>query len=277
MNEKLQENINRAQKLIYEADTIIITAGAGMGVDSGLPDFRGDEGFWRAYPPIAKLGYRFVEMANPSLFENDPHLAWGFYGHRLKLYRSTKPHKGFELLLRLAKEKNDNYFIYTSNVDGQFQKAGFSEDKIYEVHGSIHYLQCTKNCTDEIWENDIKDIEIDMDTLKAKTLPKCKNCDNIARPNILMFGDWYFLEGRSDRQRERFERFLRQNSGKNIVIIEMGAGTAVSTIRNFGDAFSNSNDHITLIRINPRDFEVRNPQDISIPLGALDGLEKILK
>ncbi len=62
-----------------------------MGVDSGLPDFRGAEGFWRAYPVMAKLGLSFEEMANPAWFQTDPHLAWAFYGHRLNLYRRTQP------------------------------------------------------------------------------------------------------------------------------------------------------------------------------------------
>ena len=101
-------------------------------------------------------------MANPALFTHNPKLAWGFYGHRLDLYRATTPHEGFQLLHDLVQQKDDNYFIFTSNVDGQFQKAGFDENKIYEVHGSIHYLQCIKICSDEIWENNIKDLDIDM-------------------------------------------------------------------------------------------------------------------
>jgi NAD-dependent SIR2 family protein deacetylase len=49
-----------------------------MGVDSGLPDFRGAQGFWRAYPAIAKLGLSFEGMANPAWFKKNPHLAWAF-------------------------------------------------------------------------------------------------------------------------------------------------------------------------------------------------------
>ena len=63
-----------------------------MGVDSGLPDFRGDQSSWRAYPPYKKLGLNFIEMANPEWFSRDPRLGWGFYGHRLNLYRTTSPH-----------------------------------------------------------------------------------------------------------------------------------------------------------------------------------------
>jgi len=74
-----------------------------MGVDSGLPDFRGDQGFWKAYPPYAKLGLSFVELANPRWFATDPELAWGFYGHRRGLYRRTVPHEGFARLLRWSR------------------------------------------------------------------------------------------------------------------------------------------------------------------------------
>jgi len=72
-------------ELIHSCSGLLIAAGAGMGVDSGLPDFRGKEGFWRAYPPLLKLGIRFEEMANPRWFTENPELAWGFYGHRYNL------------------------------------------------------------------------------------------------------------------------------------------------------------------------------------------------
>jgi len=62
----LKDNLKRAAHALREAEALLVTAGAGMGVDSGLPDFRGNEGFWKAYPPMAKLGVSFVEMANPG-------------------------------------------------------------------------------------------------------------------------------------------------------------------------------------------------------------------
>src|SRR5262249_60236034 len=77
MNDDL---IQRAAEVVRRADALLIGAGAGMGVDSGLPDFRGAHGFWRAYPPYQKLGLNFVELANPCWFRDDPELAWGFYG-----------------------------------------------------------------------------------------------------------------------------------------------------------------------------------------------------
>lgn len=271
----LNSNIEKAKQVLKYADGIIITAGAGMGVDSGLPDFRGDEGFWKAYPPLKKLGISFVDMANPRWFKTDPTLAWGFYGHRLNLYRNTKPHKGFELLKEFVKTKNNNYFIFTSNVDGQFQKAGFDEDKIVEVHGSIHFNQCIDCCTNEIWSNQELNIDVDEVSFRAKEpLAKCKNCKSIARPNILMFGDFSFISNRVDKQEYNLDKFLNNNKNKSLAIIEIGAGEAVPTVRYFGESIQNRYN-ATLIRINPRDFSVPFGA-ISIPLGGYDGIKAIL-
>lgn len=79
------EQITHAAALIGNADALVIAAGAGMGVDSGLPDFRSDNGFWRAYPALARSGIQFTEIAAPHSFRIEPELAWGFYGHRLGL------------------------------------------------------------------------------------------------------------------------------------------------------------------------------------------------
>ena len=90
--------IRRAADLIGDADGLLVAAGAGMGVDSGLPDFRGPQGFWKAYPTMGRRGLNFYELASPRTFETNPAMAWGFYGHRLNLYRQTEPHAGFDLL-----------------------------------------------------------------------------------------------------------------------------------------------------------------------------------
>ena len=126
----LRAEIERAAAAVAAADALVVAAGAGMGVDSGLPDFRGDEGFWNAYPPYRHLGLSFVELANPRWFVDDPALAWGFYGHRLALYRSTRPHAGFDLLRAWISACTGGGFVFTSNVDGQFQRAGFDPTRI---------------------------------------------------------------------------------------------------------------------------------------------------
>ena len=267
-----------AKKFIKEADAILITAGAGMGVDSGLPDFRGNEGFWREYPAIEHLGLDFEDIANPKWFSKNPPLAWAFYGHRLNLYRDTKPHNGFKMLLDLVKSKNDDYFVVTSNVDGQFQKAGFDEDKLFEVHGSIHHFQCCANCINEIWDADKESVEIDMKKFEAQTIPLCKKCGDIARPNILMFGDWDWNGSRTDKQEDKFYNWFNslKKDGKKLAIIEIGAGKAIPSIRNYGEKFAKKSKNFKLIRINPRDFYVSQYIGYSIPCGGLDGLRKVL-
>ncbi len=269
-------DIKSIKQTIDDAEVVLITAGAGMGVDSGLPDFRGNEGFWKAYPAVAKLELRFEEMANPQWFETEPEFAWAFYGHRLNLYKETMPHRGFELLLDLVKQKKDNYFIYTSNVDGQFQKAGFDSEKIYEIHGSIHHFQCSRDPLHGIWSARDIAIEVDMDSFKVKNLPKCRVCDVVARPNILMFGDWSWKPARSNEQEARFNKWKKSVRTKKIVIIEIGAGTAIPSVRMLSEYMSSINHNATLIRINPRDYSIPTKDDISLACGGLEGLEAIL-
>ncbi len=273
----LDNEIQRAREAVQNADAVLITAGAGMGVDSGLPDFRGTEGFWRAYPIAKKLGLRFEELANPRWFRENPKLAWAFYGHRLNLYRKTQPHEGFYLLKKLGESKKGGYFVFTSNVDGQFQKAGYDEKKIVEIHGSIHHLQCTIPCIDDIWPADDVEVDIDMEKFEAKEpLPKCRHCGEIARPNILMFGDWEWIPHRTAGQEFRLERWLEkiEYMEYRLVIVEIGAGKAVPTVRLFSERTAEKYDG-TLIRINPRDYEVPSSRDISIPLGGLEGIKRI--
>jgi NAD-dependent SIR2 family protein deacetylase len=274
--EYLELSLLKARDAIEGADAILISAGAGMGVDSGLPDFRGDDGFWRAYPPLKELGLKFHDIANPIWFEKDPKMAWGFYGHRLNLYRATNPHYGFDILKKLVEFKKDNYFIFTSNVDGQFQKAGFNEDKIIEVHGSIHHNQCSENCSEGIWSNEDLKVDVDLESfLITSDLPTCSSCSKLARPNIMMFGDWAFNQKRSLSQQVKLQSWVRDNvvNKNKIVIIEIGAGKDVPTVRNFSDDIMNQYD-ASLIRINPRDYD-GNTGTIQIPLGALEALEKI--
>jgi len=259
---------------IYDADAVLVTAGAGMGVDSGLPDFRGTEGFWRAYPPIAKLGLRFEEMADPRWFDEDPKLAWAFYGHRLDLYRRTEPHRGFSLLRDLIASKGGNGFVFTSNVDGQFQKAGFDEKAIYEVHGSIHYLQCLRNCSDAIWPNE-EEVPVDMERFRALRIPRCPRCGAVARPNILMFGDWGWDSARAEAQAIRFGAWLQANRKRRLVVIEIGAGTAIPTVRRQGEAIAAEFPNARLIRINPRESEIDERLGWGLAMGGLEGIEEI--
>ncbi|MCK4503008.1 MAG: NAD-dependent deacetylase [Desulfuromonadales bacterium] len=261
-----------AAEIIRNAQAMIITAGAGMGVDSGLPDFRGDQGFWNAYPMYERLGLSFVQAANPQHFEDDPYFGWGFYGHRTNLYRNTIPHHGFKMLQEWIDEFGLDHFIVTSNVDGQFQKAGFSEDRIVEVHGSIHHLQCTVPCRTTIWSNDAS-YDIDETNMRSADIPYCPHCQRVARPNILMFGDYSWISRRTAIQEENFDDFLHLNAANKLVIIELGAGTSIPTIRNLSNQLGQK-QQATVIRINPREPQIKAPH-FSFAGGAIEILEQI--
>lgn len=260
----------RARQWIKESDSLIITAGAGMGVDSGLPDFRGNDGFWKAYPPLAKTGIAFSEIANGEAFAEDPVRSWGFYGHRLALYRETVPHAGFALLNELAKTKPQGMFVFTCNVDGQFQKAGVAEERIVECHGSIDHLQCSDDCTGAIWPADAVAPQVDMAHCRLSSpLPLCPSCGAVARPNILMFSDYRWNARRTDAQYSRMRAWV--DTVRRPVVIELGAGTAVPSVRRMSE-----NLGAPLIRINPREWLVKGANKVGLPCSALEGLRLLL-
>jgi len=275
MNEQERSDVQSVAETLSHSKALLIGAGAGMGVDSGLPDFRGSEGFWEAYPPLAKLGIRFEEMANPRWFGESPELAWGFYGHRFNLYRKTQPHFGFSLLLKWINEHNLSAFVFTSNVDGHFQQSGFAGHAVNECHGSLMHLQCVDQCGQAIWpvSPDLK-IEIDEETLYAlDPLPACPGCGGLARPNILMFSDWEWDPERTNEQGRRLNEWLEENANSGLCVIELGAGPSIPTVRiTCEQAWQSSGG--TFLRINPRDPQVPEGA-LSLAMGAGDALRAI--
>lgn len=269
-------NLTKAREALAEADALLITAGAGMGVDSGLPDFRGTEGFWRAYPALGRLGLRFEEMARPGWFRLDPGLAWGFYGHRLNLYRATVPHVGFGILKGWAECCRLGAFVFTSNVDGQFQQAGFDPDRIVECHGSLRHLQCLTPCTRNLHDAAGVTVTIHEAIFRAEEpLPRCPRCGGLARPNVLLFGDGGWVPDRTEAQQAALERWLAEvrRERARLVVVELGAGTALPTVRDFSEEVARELGG-TLIRINPREAQVP-AEHFGLALGALEGLRQL--
>lgn len=279
MNEPLTDTVvaasalERAVELLAQADALIVAAGAGMGVDSGLPDFRGTDGFWRAYPALRQAQLDFYRIASPEAFHATPALAWGFYGHRLALYRRTHPHDGFAHLQHWGERLPQGVSVFTSNVDGQFQQAGFAPARIHECHGSIHHLQCLEPCCAAIWPaEDFQPAVDDARCLLLNAPPRCPQCNGLARPNILMFGDWGWLAWRSDAQEKRQAAWLAQV--RRPVVIELGAGTAIPSVRHFTQRVLQQHNG-RLIRINPEACAVPTAADVGLPLGAAQGLAMI--
>lgn len=248
-------NIDNIRKLFNDADGIFITAGAGMGVDAGIPDFRGASGLWSAEKD------NFMKFSNGSAFHERPLEAWNFYINRLIKYSKLAPHRGYYNLLNIKKD----LFVVTSNVDGHFERAEFDSEKILEIHGNLKYIQCSNHCCD--------DMQLMPDFTESLTdlsdLPHCPHCDTISRPVVMMFDDYNFVYKILAKQSERCSNWMKTK--KSIVGIEIGAGLAVPSIRSFGERNTNM-----LIRINPHDYQISRKDDISIAATAIDGIDTIL-
>ena len=253
MNE--QSNYTSSKKAWQEAEAILVGAGAGMGVDSGLPDFGGNQDFGKPIHPWPRWGSNLKRWPTHIGLQN-PSLAWGFYGHRLNLYQKTKPHSGFNILLNKFKEEKIPMFVFTSNVDSHFQKTGFEENQIMECHGSLMHFQCIEECGQPIWpiSPDLL-LQINPDNLLAKEpLPSCPQCGSLARPNILMFSDFAWNSTRTYGQRQRFEKWIEKFKNKNLLIIELGAGTNIPTVRlTCEEVYQSAGNHF--IRVNPGESE----------------------
>lgn len=266
---RLQEKIAEAAEWIRQAQSIVVAAGAGMGIDSGLPDYRGHEGFWRAYPALKQSRLKFESIASPDAFRLRPYTTWGLYGHRLNLYRNTQPHAGFGILQRWAKNMPEACFVFTSNVDGHFHKAGFPATHIYECHGSIHRLQCTAN-GGHLWSAADFYPQVDEAACQLQSeLPLCPRCGALARPNILLFNDFSWNDLLAERQQMQLDAWLEKSPTP--LVLEIGAGSAITTVRNFTQRMQQSGSK--LIRINPYDIHIHNRQAIEIAQGAKQALE----
>ncbi|MBN2060434.1 MAG: NAD-dependent deacetylase, partial [Deltaproteobacteria bacterium] len=145
-------------------------------------------------------------------------------------------------------------------------------ERVYEIHGSINHIQCVKPCCKTIWNLD-QVIEIDESTMRSVNVPVCPNCGGTARPSIPLYGDWNFIDTRLDGQRRKFLDFLERNRDKALVIIEIGAGTAMPVVRNVTESLS-SHKNVNVIRINTLEPEI-DPPHISLKCRGLVALKQI--
>ena len=119
-----------------------------------------------------------------------------------------------------------------------------------ECHGTIHSLQCIEPCVNAAWPAQGFEPTIDESTGRLiNDMPTCPRCGNLARPNILMFGDWAWVDKYSERQLDRLTGWLR--SPQRLVVVELGAGKALPTVRRFSELYGPR-----VIRINPREDSI---------------------
>jgi len=194
-----------------------------MGVSSGLGTFRGKAaGVWL---PLKELGIDFTEMSNPAWFAKPRgkgvgtvNFAWSFWKYRYDAYSSTAPHKGYELLRQWSESRRLGGFAVTSNIDGHWLASGWQDDRVMEIHGSVHFQQCADpehpKCQSSLWKVPSLQLSIDPASNSAiDPLPACMHCGGMARPNVLMFDDCEWISHRYDEAEEHYQEFKNKIHG----------------------------------------------------------------
>ena len=247
--EEYNSRILQAKQAIKQADYIIIGAGAGLSTAAGL-EYSG-ESFQTNFKEFIDK-YDFDNLYSASFYEFETQEEkWAFFAKMIKLNRyNEKPLKLYQELYEIV--KNKEYFVLSTNVDGQFYNSGFDKDKVFEIQGDYSYLQCENACHNKLYDNrelvekwlqNTKDCKI-----PSNLVMKCPVCGgnmdmNLRKDaNFAQDENWY-------RQSKRYSEFLAR--AKNVVLLEIGVGFNTPGIIRFPfEQMTANNEQITLIRIN---------------------------
>lgn len=271
VSDHARRTARRVAALLAEADALLVTAGAGMSIESAPPD---DAGLQQLQARFDAQGRSFREMAQPCRFDQQPDLAWGWYGHRQRWYRRTQPHDGYRFLRTWAQVLPCGSFVVTTNVDGQFFEAGFTDWQVLERHGSLFRHQCTQPCCDDVWSAPEPTFAIDPGTLRAAgELPRCPRCGALARPNVLMYDDTKWIDAERRVQQRRFDDWLGSVRGERLLVMELGAGEGAASVRRVGEKLL-ERSRVSLVRINPTATETDEPVHV-LRLPALTAIQLI--
>ena len=249
--EEYNSRIIQAKQAIKQADYIIIGAGSGLSTAAGL--LYSGEKFEKDFREFIEK-YHFDNLYSASFYEfKTQEEKWAFFAKMIKLNRyNEKPLKLYQELYEIV--KNKEYFVLSTNVDGQFYNSGFDKDKIFEVQGDYSYLQCENACHNKLYNNkelvekwlrNTKNCKIPSDLVM-----KCPVCGgnmdmNLRKDaNFVQDENWY-------RQSKKYEDFLSRSKGKNVVLLEIGVGFNTPGIIRFPfERMTAISEKTTLIRIN---------------------------
>lgn len=185
---------SRLKKILAEfvqtKKQITVLTGAGISAESGIPTFRGHEGYWT----IGSMEYHPQEMATRSMFLQKPKEVWKWYLYRMKICSRAKPNPGHNALVKMEKLFQDRFILITQNVDGLHLRAGNSLMRTYQIHGNISYMRCSRECSSKIYPlpENLPGKEKGEDiTKKEWQLLKCPDCGKLTRPHVLWFDESY--------------------------------------------------------------------------------------
>ena len=250
-DEPHEEQIKKAAKYIKEADYILIGAGAGLSTAAGLT-YDGERFKKNFLEFIEKYGMKDMYSAGFYPFPSEE-ARWGYWSKHayingiepegLPLYK-----KVFEMV------KDKDYFVLTTNVDNQFRKAGFDEDRIFATQGEYRLIQCMKGCHKKTY--DATEIFNQMNQARKNCViptymvPKCPVCGGPMAMNLRCYR--YFVEDEAwNEAGDRFEKYIRNIKHKNVVLLELGVGFNTPTIIRFPfEKMVRENKKYKLIRLN---------------------------
>lgn len=243
---------SKIKQLIDNADAIIIGAGAGLSTAAGIN--YGEKHFQENFPELVKK-YGMTDMYTSSFYDfKTEEERWSYWAKHIDYLYNVKATETYKNLFKLV--QNKNYFVITTNVDGQFLKTGFDKEKVFEVQGSLSKIQCAKACHHKLYD----DLKLVAKMLKeekdckipAHLVPSCPVCHGKMEVNLRK--DEYFVEDNYwHNHSQAYENFVDENKDKNLVLLELGVGFNTPSIIRFPfEQMALNFKHTTLIRINDK-------------------------
>ena len=183
------ELLELLESLRHDDPRILVLTGAGISAESGIPTFRGKDGYWT----VGSTEYHPQEMATQSMFSRDPDSVWSWYLYRLGVCRAAKPNEGHKALVQLEETLGDRFILVTQNVDGLHQRAGNTDRRTLAIHGNIEKMRCAKRCSSTLFPMPKLSAKTKGSSLteEEKALLRCPRCDAWSRPHVLWFDEYY--------------------------------------------------------------------------------------
>jgi len=187
----MEERLLGAMREVAEKKgKIVVLTGAGISAESGIPTFRGPEGFWT----VGSREYRPEEMATYAMFSRNPDEVWQWYLYRIGICRAAEPNAGHLTVARMEALFGDRFLLITQNVDGLHLRAGNSLARTFQIHGSIEFVRCGVDCTKEVFPLSpavrVKKKHEPLSDGDREAL-RCPKCGSRVRPHVLWFDECY--------------------------------------------------------------------------------------
>lgn len=216
--------IKRLKEEIKTSDAIVIGAGAGLSTAAG---FTYNGGRFQKYfgDFVEKYGFADMYEGGFYLFESlEEH--WAYWSRYIYINRYMDIDNGtYKSLFNLIKDKD--YFVLTTNVDHQFQKAGFDKRRLFYTQGDYGLFQCSEACNNKTYNNEeiIRKMFSEQKNMRipSELVPKCPKCGRPMTVN-LRADDKFVQDDNWYRARERYNDFLCRHQNMHVLFLELGVG-----------------------------------------------------